>query len=130
MNRNRNRGVCAVIAILMLYGVAPTAVGKWAAFAYTPLMAMALPLETIMLPLLASNLFGEKAYEKMLGVLVSVNTAGFAIGVPLTNLCHDLFGTYKPMLLALAGVMALVTSVYQPVFAAATRLRVKTDSEG
>ena len=123
-------GICAVVSILMLFCVAPTAAGKWAAIVYTPLMAMALPLETIMLPLLASNLFGEKAYEKMLGVLVSVNTAGFAIGVPLTNLCHDLFGTYKPMLLALAGVMALVTSVYQPVFAAATRLRVKTDSEG
>ena len=116
-------GVCAVIAILMLYGVAPTAVGKWAAFAYTPLMAMALPLETIMLPLLASNLFGELAYEKMLGVLVSVSTAGFAIGVPLTNLCHDLFATYKPMLLLLAGVMAAVTVTYQPIFLAAARKR-------
>ena len=116
-------GVCAVIGILMLYGVAPTAAGKWAAFAYTPLMAMALPLETIMLPLLASNLFGERAYEKMLGVLVSVSTAGFAIGVPLTNLSHDLFGTYRPMLLLLAGVMAAVTAAYQIVFFAAARMR-------
>ena len=116
-------GACAVAALLTLYGAAPTAAGRWAAVAYTPLMAMALPLETIMLPLLASNLFGELAYEKMMGVLVSVSTAGFAIGVPLTNLSHDLFGTYKPILLLLAGVMAAVTAAYQPVFLAAARRR-------
>ena len=114
-------GVCAVVAILMLFCIEPTTGGKWAAIAYTPLMAMALPLETIMLPLLAGNLFGERAFEKMLGILVSVNTAGYAIGAPLTNLCHDLLGTYKPMLLLLAGVMAAVTTVYQFVFLAAAK---------
>lgn len=122
-------GVCAVVAILMLYCVAPTASGKWAAVAYTPLMAMALPLETIMLPLLAANLFGEKAYEKILGVMVSVNTAGYAIGVPLTNLSHDLFGTYRPMLLGLAGVMAAVIAAYQFVFRAAARNRAAMEAE-
>ncbi|MBO4298242.1 MAG: MFS transporter [Clostridia bacterium] len=119
---------CAVIGLLMLYGVAPTAGGKWAAVAYTPLMAMAMPLETIMLPLLASNLFGDLAYEKMLGVLVSVSTAGFAIGVPLTNLSHDVFGTYRPVLLLLAGVMAAVTAAYQLIFRAAARRRREVET--
>ncbi len=121
-------GLCAVAAIALLYGVSPTAAGKWAAVAYTPLMAMALPLETIMLPLLAANLFGERDYEKMLGVIVSVNTAGFAIGVPLTNLSHDLCGTYRPMLLALAGVMAVVTAAYQWIFTAAERRRAQIET--
>ena len=123
-------GICAVVGILMLCCVVPTARGKWAAIAYTPLMAMALPLETIMLPLLASNLFGEKAYEKILGVMVSVSTAGYAIGVPLTNLSHDLFGTYKPMLLRLAGVMTAVIAAYQFVFRAAARSRAAIENKG
>ena len=114
---------CAVAAFLALFFVAPTAGGKWAAVAYTPLMAMALPLETIMLPLLASNLFGDLAYEKMMGVLVSLSTAGFAIGVPLTNLSHDTLGTYKQVLLLMAGVMAAVTIAYQLIFRAAARKR-------
>ena len=37
--------------------------------------------------------------------------AGFAIGVPLTNLSHDLCGTYRPMLLALAGAAVVVGAV-------------------
>ena len=116
-------GLCGVGAILMLFLIQPTVGGKWAGAVYTPMMAMALPLETIMLPLLAGNLFGERAYEKMLGILVSINTAGYAVGAPLTNLCHDLLGTYRPMLLALAGVMAAVTAIYPFVFAASAKKR-------
>ena len=123
-------GLCSVVGIVLLYAVAPTAAGRWAAIAYTPIMAMAMPLETIMLPLLAANLFGERDYEKVLGVIVSVSTAGFAIGVPLTNLCFDLTGTYLPMLLALAGVMTAVTVTYQFIFRAAARKRAELEAEG
>ena len=121
-------GLCGAVGMFLLFCVRPTVGGKWAAIVYTPVMAMAVPLETIMLPLLAGNLFGECAYEKMLGILVSISTAGFAIGVPLTNLCYDLIGTYRPMLLTLSCVMAAVTTAYQFVFRAAAKTRSEIEA--
>ena len=50
--------------------------------AYGILSALALPLETIMLPLIAQDLFQGPQYNKMLGIIVSVNTAGYAVGTP------------------------------------------------
>ena len=50
---------------------------------------------------------------KMLGIIVSVNTAGYAVGTPIANLTFDCLGTYQPMLLASACVMAGVTICIQ-----------------
>ena len=78
-----------------------------------PLSALALPLETIMLPLIAQDLFQGPQYNKMLGIIVSVNTAGYAVGTPIANLTFDCLGTYQPMLLASACVMVGVTICIQ-----------------
>ena len=80
---------------------------------YGILSALALPLETIMLPLIAQDLFQGPQYNKMLGIIVSVNTAGYAVGTPIANLTFDCLGTYQPMLLASACVMAGVTICIQ-----------------
>ena len=115
---------CAAVgAIGLLVMAAPTAAGKAAAGAYGLLCAMGMPLETIMLPLLTADLFGECSYEKLLGIMISVNTAGYTLSTPLTNLCYDLLGTYVPALIALGLLMAVVAALFLFVLRAAEKTR-------
>ncbi|MCI6529310.1 MAG: MFS transporter [Clostridiales bacterium] len=105
---------CAAITVLILLAeVTATPTGRVLAMTYGILSALALPLETIILPLIAQDLFQGPQYNKMLGIIVSVNTAGYAVGTPIANLTFDCLGTYQPMLLASACVMAGVTICIQ-----------------
>ena len=113
----------AIAAIGLLVMAAPTNAGKAAAGAYGLLCAMGMPLETIMLPLITADLFGECAYEKLLGIIISVNTAGYIFSTPLTNLCFDLLGTYVPALIVLAILMAVVAGLFLFVLRAAEKAK-------
>ncbi len=90
---------------------------------YEIMISFALPLETIMLPLIAADLFGEKSYAKMMGLLVSINTAGFAIGSLLPNWVCDMTGTYRGILFVLAGCMVTVLVAFQVILAISDRNR-------
>lgn len=100
----------AVIMILLLSAVTDSPKGQAVALIYAALAALALPLETVMLPLIAGDLFGEREFAKMLGIFVSVNTAGYAVGPLITNLCFDMVGTYRPVFLIYSAVMIAVTA--------------------
>ena len=100
-------------SIFMLALVGPTSYGL--AAAYEILVSFALPLETIMLPLIAADMFGEHSYAKMMGMMVSVNTAGYALGSPIANLVQETFGSYKAILVAFSITMAVVLVVFQLV---------------
>jgi MFS family permease len=104
--------VSAVVMMLMLAFVSNSMLGRGLAVGYSVISALALPLETIMLPLIAADLFGEKEYGKMLGIFVSVNTAGYACGPFLTNLAYDFIGTYTPILLIYTVLMAAITVAF------------------
>lgn len=116
----------AVIMILLLAMVTASTEGRICAIAYAVLSGLALPLETVMLPLIAGDLFGEKEFSKMLGILVSVNTAGFAIAPLISNLCFDALGTYRPVFIAYAVLMCGVTAAFLFVHrqAAATKIEM------
>ena len=102
------------------------------AFVQTPFMAytsailraMALPLETIMLPLITIELFGRKSYAHIMGLLVSFNTLGYAAGGPAINLFYDLTGTYVPVMLALGATMVVVSITMQFCISAAHKIRI------
>ena len=116
----------AVVMIVLLALVSGTVGGRICAIAYAVLSALALPLETVMLPLIAGDLFGEKEYSKMLGIFVSVNTAGYAVGPLVSNACFDMIGTYRPVFFIYAAVMAGVTVAFLFVHrqVAATRMEL------
>lgn len=99
--------IAGIIAFICLALSAPTAGGKVLAMIYSIFSSLALPLETIMLPLITGDIFGQISYAKMLGVFVSVNTAGYAVGAPLTNLVFDIFGSYAPVLYVLSAVLVV-----------------------
>lgn len=87
------------------------------------LSSLALPLETIMLPLITADLFGQKDYAHILGIMVAINTAGYAVGAPLVNLFFDMQGTYKNILVILCGIMIGIALVFQVVLTAAHKQR-------
>lgn len=104
--------LAAVLATLFLTLVGPTLAGERFAYLYAFFCALALPLETIMLSLFASELFGARAFPHTMGIFAAVNTAGYAASTPLANLVYDACGTYKPAILAYCGIMLAVTVTF------------------
>ena len=82
---------------------------------------IALPLETVMIPLFASEMFGNKSFVKTVGVFSAVNTAGLALGAPFSNLCFDLFGSYNLSFIILAIFMLFALVVMNLVIRLANR---------
>ena len=121
--------VTASVVILLLALITDSPAGMVLAMLYSVFSSLALPLETIMLPIYASDLFGERSYEKMLGYFVSVNVMGYATGAPTVNLCFDILGTYTPMLIACAGIMLAVTLVMQFVITRAHSMQAEVEGE-
>ena len=87
------------------------------------LPSVALPLETIMLPIFAGDLFGERSYDHTLGLFVSVNTAGYAVGAPVANWVFDHFGTYSPLFPVCAVLMVVLCIITQFNVSAAHKYR-------
>ncbi len=116
--------LCAVAAILLLAFVSN---GPMAIAAET-VASFALPLETIMLPLITSELVGRKSYGHTIGHVVAVNNLGYAVGSPLMNVCYDIFGTYTGVMAAMAGVMVVVAVMMQYAITAAHKERVALEA--
>ena len=117
--------ITASVVMLLLALITNSPTGMAIAMIYSIFSSLALPLETIMLPIYASDLFGEHSYEKVLGIFVSVNVTGYALGTPAVNLCFDIVGTYTPILYVCAAIMLAVTLVMQYVITKAHNMRTK-----
>lgn len=100
-----------------------TPVGRVIAFVRVIFAAIALPLETVMLPLFASELFGNKCFDKVVGLFAAASTAGFAIGAPFANLCFDLLGNYNVPFAIFACLLVFVAVAMQFVLTYANRDR-------
>jgi len=107
---------CTSIAVISSFILALTKGGDTGfilAVVYIIISQFAVPLETVMLPIYAADLFGKKSYPKILGLFASVNTAGYAVGAPLMNLCYDIFGSYAPALFLVGFIMLGVLILLQ-----------------
>lgn len=117
----------AVASTFLLAMIRDSETGFILAIVYMVICQLGTPLETIMLPLYASDLFGNHSYAKVLGIFVSVNVAGYAIGAPAFNLCYDIFGSYVPALVFVACVMTAILVFLQFVISAAHREHKKIE---
>ena len=111
------------ISLIGLVLVSNTPIGQVIAFVRVIFASIALPLETVMLPLFASDLFGNKDFDKVVGMCSAASTAGFALGSPFANLCHDLLGDYNVPFIVFAALMVFVTITMQFVLTFAPRDR-------
>ncbi len=121
--------VTAVLVMLALSMVTNSPIGMLFAMFYGIFSSLALPLETIMLPIFAADLFGEKDFNKIMGIFVSVNTTGYAVGAPLMNFSFDVLGTYVPMLIVCSVLMIVISVVFQFVLTSAQRQRLQIESQ-
>lgn len=115
--------VSAVIALVSLMFVTNSLFGCILSILYAVFAAFALPLETIMLPIYAGDLFGQRSYDKILGFFVSVNMVGYALGCPAINLVYDISGSYFIALFICALLMLLVIVLMQYVISASAKIR-------
>ena len=58
-----------------------------------------------------------------MGIIVAVNSFGYAVGAPLSNLFFDLYGTYRGIILAEGGVLLAVSILLQCILSARTKRR-------
>ena len=114
---------CSFLSLIGLVALTNTPLGRGIAFGRVIFNAIAMPLETVMIPLLASELFGDKSFAKILGFFSAASSAGFALGAPFANLCYDLFGSYNLPFVVFALLMVFVTVSLQIVFKKASRDR-------
>ena len=113
----------AVIGMLLLSTVTNSSAGVVSVFIYAALSAVALPLETVMIPLYAKDLFGDKSYDRVMGIFYSINTFGYAVGGPRDNAGYDLLVDYRVMLRVTGFAMLAALIVLQFVITAAHRRR-------
>ena len=102
--------------------------GEILAILYTVISPISMPLETVMLPIYASELFGKQSYSTILGIFVSVNTAGFCVGGWVMNLCYDMMGTYYYALIAVGIVMLILLGLLQVILTLGKREKLKKAS--
>lgn len=121
--------VVAVISAVLMTFIDSSPFGIALAFIYGVICSFALPLETVMLPIYANDLFGAKSFDKVLGLFVSVNTAGYAVGAPVMNLCYDVLGSYVPALIVAAVIMAALVILLQVVITSAHNMRRAVERE-
>ena len=96
---------------------------------YAIFSSLALPLETVMLPIYSGDIFGEKAYDKVLGIVTSVNTLGFAVGSPAANLCYDITGSYNIAIYLGCALMFVATILMQYVIKASDKDKARVKAQ-
>ena len=115
--------IATILSILALFFLTPTSTGKILAIIYGIISSLALPLETIMLPIYTSDLFGEKSFDKLLGLIVSINVAGYALGAPIINLWFDTFGSYKVAFAICIAIVVIIIVLLQFILNSAQKVK-------
>lgn len=121
--------VCGFGAFVCLALCSGTQIGKVLAMGYGVLSPLALPLETVIVPLIAADLFGEKDFSKLLGIFVGFNYAGYAAGGFVYNLAFDLTGSYVEVLLISGAVMLAIAVTFQFVMTAANKVHKQIEAQ-
>ena len=119
----------SVISFVILAILTASTLGNLLAFVFALLFSLALPLETLAIPLIANDLFGNKDYDRILGLLIAANYAGYALGGPFINLFADFGMGYTPGLLILSVVMACAAVIMQMAINKAWKVKDKVIAE-
>ena len=107
-------GICCFAAMISLGSLYFLKSGEGPLpWVYSFISAFGMPLETVMIPLLVSEMYGSRDYARVLGYYTSLNTLGYAVGVPIVNWAYDKSGSYKGMILVLCIVMLTASLVAQ-----------------
>ena len=87
-----------------------------AALIIISIYTVCLPITSITVPLLTSELFGYRAHDTAVGLLLSVISIGGMIASPMMNLIYDAMGTYRVGLRVGAVIGAVIIALYILLF--------------
>ena len=121
--------ISTFISVVAQVFVDSTDLGIALSFVRLVFQDIALPLETVMLPLYASELFGNKSYMSVLGVFSAANYAGYALGSPIGNFIFDIFGSYDISFIVFGGLMVFVAIAMQYVVKQSRKDRAMIEGE-
>ena len=82
---------------------------------------LAMPLQTVILPLLSNDLFGNASFDKVLGIFLSANSLGLCLGTPMGELLRKLAGTYRICFWLFNIVLVVVIIAYQFILKVANK---------
>ncbi len=98
-------GVCAVVSILSLAFV--TEQSPALSWIYCIIGAISFPLQTVMVPLFVSKIFDIDYYTRVLGYYLALVMLGYASGIPIINLCYDIFNSYDGAIIVFGAIIAV-----------------------
>lgn len=119
----------SVISQLLVLTVVNTPSGHVITVIFSITHALALPLDTVMVPIMVGDLFGEHSYAKILGIATAVGTAGNAVGSPLASASYDIFGSYMPIFVLGLIILAICLIAIQFVISAGNKERAKRTAQ-
>ena len=122
--------ISALISFACNILVSASIPGKVLAMTASILDKIAMPLETVAIPLLTADMLGTKSYTKTLGIFMAMNTLGLCLGSPLADLFFDIFGTYIPCFWFFGGLMLVIVVAFQLVVRAAYKDRERMTVAG
>lgn len=112
----------AALATFILKGVLTNStIGLVFAMTATVLSSIALPLETVMIPLMTNDLFGSASYNKVLGIFMAMNSLGLCLGSPIGELLRKLTGDYRFCFWFFSFVLIVVIIGFQYVLRTANK---------
>ena len=83
---------------------------QWHYLCFAVIFGMAICMETVLPPILMTELLGERDRSYFVGIGSACMSAGMAVGNPLFNSFYDSFGTYKNAFI-LAFVLTVIMAV-------------------
>jgi len=113
--------IAAILGFVLNAILTNSAAGLVMAMTAMVLVTFAIPMETVMIPLISNDLFGSASYNKVLGVFMAMNSLGLCLGSPLGDLCFDIFHTYRPCFWFFTVILSLVVICFLFVIRAAYR---------
>jgi len=117
-------GYCSIFCIVSLLSLIFLSIeNSWFAWVYSICSSIALPLETILIPLLVSEVFGKKCHAKVMGYYLGVNVFGYACGGPLADFFKQHSDTYSGILSVFCVVMLITAITIQITFIVAKKNR-------
>ena len=101
--------------------------GPTSAYIFAIVYAFALPLVGVVPPLLTTSLFGYLSGAKIMGIIISMNSAGSMLASLIINYLRDALGSYRPVFRVTALVAAVNIGLYLVTFAMAAKERKKLE---
>ncbi len=88
-------------------------------------LAMALPLVSVVIPLLSSDLFGYQSQGTAAGIFLSMMPAALILSGPIVNMAYDALGSYRPVYWVAAVATVLLIGLYLLMYLLSNRDKKK-----